>query len=40
MYKFVISYIKRKKIIFLVFLKYWSSSHGFNKLVIKVQNAC
>jgi hypothetical protein len=39
MYKFVISYIKRN-FFFLVFLKYWSSSHGFNKLVIKAQNAC
>jgi hypothetical protein len=32
--------IKENKIIFLVFLKYWPSSHDFHKLVIKGQNAC
>ena len=38
-YKFVIR-IKKNKIIFLKFLKYWFSSHGFNKLVIKTKNTC
>jgi hypothetical protein len=35
--KFVIPDIKRKKIIFLDFLKCWPSSHDFNKLVIKTE---
>jgi len=34
-YKFIIPDIKRKQNIFWVFLKYWPSSHDFNKLVIK-----
>ena len=38
-YKFVIPDTKRKQNIFLVFLKYEPSSHGFKKLVIKAQNA-
>jgi len=37
MYKFVIPYTKRKQNIFLKILKYWSSSHSFNKLVIKAK---
>jgi len=37
MYKFVIPYAKRKQNIFLKMLKYWSSSHSFNKLVIKAK---
>jgi hypothetical protein len=32
--------IYKNKIYFLVFLKYGPSSHGFNKLDIKAQNAC
>jgi hypothetical protein len=36
-YKFIISYTKRKQNIFLVFLKYWFSSHVFIKLVIKAE---
>jgi hypothetical protein len=36
MYKFVIPDTKRKQNIFL-FLKYWSSSCDFNKLVIKAK---
>jgi hypothetical protein len=37
-YKRVILNIKRKnKMIFWIFLKYWSSSRDFNKLVIKVK---
>ena len=35
MYKFIILDIERNKIIFLMFLKYKSNSHDFNKLVIK-----
>ena len=34
-YKFVIPYTKRGQKDFLEFLKYWPSSHGLNKLVIK-----
>jgi hypothetical protein len=34
MYKFIILDIERNKIIFLMFLKYKSNSHDFNKLVI------
>ena len=38
MYKFIIQILKEKKQnIFLVFLKYWPSSQGFNKLVIKAK---
>jgi len=37
MYKFIISDTKKKKIFFGCCLKYWSSSHGFNKLVIKAK---
>jgi len=38
MYKFVIPDIKRKKNnFFWIFLKYWSSSRDFNKLVIKAK---
>jgi len=38
MYKFIIQILKEKKQnIFWVFLKYWSTSHGFNKLVIKIK---
>jgi hypothetical protein len=33
--KFVIPYTKRGQKDFLQFLKYWPSSHGLNKLVIK-----
>jgi hypothetical protein len=40
MYKFLISDTNRKQNNFLVFLKYRPSSHGYNKLVIKSQNAC
>jgi hypothetical protein len=36
-YKFVISDTKRKLNIFLEFLKYWPSSYGFNKLIIKAK---
>jgi hypothetical protein len=36
-YKFVIPDIKTKQNIFLIFLKYWPSSHDFNKLVIKAK---
>jgi hypothetical protein len=36
-YKFIIPDIKTKQNTFLSFLKYWSSSHGFNKLVIKAK---
>jgi hypothetical protein len=37
-YKFLIPDINRKQnIIFFGFLKYWSSSHDFNKLVIKAK---
>jgi hypothetical protein len=36
-YKFVITDTKRKQNIFGVFLKYLSSSHNFNKLVIKAK---
>jgi hypothetical protein len=37
-YKFIIQDIKTKQnIFFLVFLKYWLSSHDFNKLVIKAK---
>ena len=36
-YKFVISDTKRRQKYFLEFLKYWSSSHGSNKLVIKAK---
>jgi len=37
-YKFVIPDIKTKqKYFFLIFLKYWPSSHDFNKLVIKAK---
>jgi hypothetical protein len=39
-YKFVIPDIKTKQKYFFDFLKYWPSSHDFNKLVIKAQNAC
>ena len=40
MFKFVISNTKRKQNNFvLVFLKYRPSSHDFDKLVIKAQNA-
>ena len=35
MYKLVIPYTKRGQKDFLEFLKYWPSSHGLNKLVIK-----
>lgn len=34
------SYTKRKQNIFFMFLKYGPSSHYFNKLIIKTQNAC
>jgi len=37
MYKFVIPDTKTKQNIFLDFLKYWSSSRDFNKLVIKAK---
>ena len=37
MYKFVIPYTKRRQKDFLEFLKYWPSSHGLNKLVIKAK---
>ena len=37
MYKFVIPNTKRRKKDFLEFLKYWPSSHGLNKLVIKAK---
>jgi hypothetical protein len=37
MYKFIFPDTKRKQNIFWVFLKYWPSFHGFNKLVIKVK---
>jgi hypothetical protein len=37
MYKFVIPNLKEDKKDFLEFLKYWPSSHGFNKLVIKAE---
>jgi hypothetical protein len=36
-YKVVTPDIKKNKIIFLKFLKYWSSSRDFNKLVIKAK---
>jgi hypothetical protein len=36
-YKFVIPNIKRKQKDFLEFLKYWPSSHGLNKQVIKAK---
>ena len=36
-YKFVIPNTKRKQNIFLEFFKYWPSSHGSNKLVIKAK---
>jgi hypothetical protein len=36
-YKFVIPYTKRGQKDFLEFLKYWPSSHGLNKLVIKAK---
>jgi hypothetical protein len=39
-YNFVILDIETNKIKFLVFLKYKSSSHDFNKLVIKFKNTC
>ena len=39
-YKFIIFDIKINRLIFLVFLKYRSNSHEFNKLVIKSKNAC
>jgi hypothetical protein len=38
-YKFVISNTKRKQNI-VWYLKYRPSSHGFNNLIIKAQNAC
>jgi len=37
MYKFIIPNTKEKQNMFWVFLKYWSSSHGFNKLIIKAK---
>jgi hypothetical protein len=37
MYKLVIPYTKRGQKDFLEFLKYWPSSHGLNKLVIKAK---
>jgi len=37
MYKFIFPHTKRKQNIFWVFLKYWLSFYGFNKLVIKVK---
>ena len=37
MYKFVIPNTKRRQKDFLEFLKYWPSSHGLNKLVIKAK---
>ena len=38
MYKFIIPHTKRRpKEFFLEFLKYWPSSHGLNKLVIKAK---
>jgi hypothetical protein len=37
MYKFIFPDTKRKQNIFWVFLKYWPSFYGFNKLVIKVK---
>ena len=37
MFKYVIPYTKIKQKDFLEFLKYWSSSHGLNKLVIKAK---
>jgi len=36
-YKFVIPDTKRRQKFFLEFLKYWPSSHGSNKLVIKAK---
>ena len=39
-YKFVILDIQTNKIIFLIFIKYRSNSHGFRKLVIKFKNTC
>ena len=36
-YKFVIPDIKTKQKYFFDFLKYWPSSHDFNKLVIKAK---
>jgi len=36
-YKFIIPDTKRRQKDFLEFLKYWPSSHGFNKLVIKAE---
>ena len=37
MYKFIIPYTRRRQKDFLEFLKYWPSSHGLNKLVIKAK---
>jgi hypothetical protein len=36
-YKFVIPYTNIRQKDFLEFLKYWPSSHGLNKLVIKAK---
>ena len=36
-YKFIIPNTKRRPKDFLEFLKYWSTSHGLNKLVIKAK---
>jgi len=36
-YKFIIQILKEDKKIFLEFLKYWPSSHGLNKLIIKAK---
>jgi len=36
-YKFVIPNTKGRQKDFLEFLKYWPSSHGFNKLVVKTK---
>ena len=37
MYKFIIPYTRRRQKDFLEFLKYWPSSHGLNKPVIKAK---
>ena len=37
MFKYVIPYTKIRQKDFLEFLKYWPSSHGLNKLVIKAK---
>jgi len=36
-YKFVIHILKEDKKVFLEFLKYWPSSYGSNKLVVKAK---